>query len=334
MGLSSSFIPAHDVAPSEDVHFYRGMNSAVSSLDVSKPDFVQKVSAARVSKYPPFGIVSYAQNGEDVLLWRVLRDFRDGFYIDVGAEDPTRNSVTRAFYERGWHGINIEPVPAHCDELCHERSRDLTLQVAMGDRAGWSTLYEFPETGLSTLVEKVASRHRSKGFRFIERRVPMLTLASLWEDFVKGEVHFLKIDVEGYEAQVLAGMDLAIYRPWIILIEATEPLNCECASREWESKILGAQYEFVHFDGLNRWYLGEERSELKERFDAPPNIFDQFELAATVSVCDRLAAAERDLKQIRASASWQWTAPLRAVRDGVFRLVKRFQKNQPANLIT
>src|ERR1700735_2333234 len=183
MGLSPSLIPAHAAAPSDDVHFYRSMNSAVSSLKFGESDFVQE--ASRVSKYPASGIISYAQNREDVLLWRVLRDFPNGFYIDVGAEDPTRNSVTRAFYERGWRGINVEPVPAHCDELSNKRSRDLTLQVAMGDRVGWSTLYEFAETGLSTLVEEVASRHRSKGFHSIERRVPMLTLASLWEDFVK-----------------------------------------------------------------------------------------------------------------------------------------------------
>ena len=43
--------------------------------------------------------------------------------------------------------------------------------------------------------------------------------------------------------------------------------------------------------------------ELKGRFDAPPNVFDQFELAATVSICNRLARMERDLERIRASAS-------------------------------
>jgi hypothetical protein len=116
---------------------------------------------------------------------------------------------------------------------------------------------------------------------------------------------------------------------WIILVEATEPRSCEGAWHEWEGEILEAQYEFVHFDGLNRWYIAEERSELKERFDAPPLIFDQFELAATVSVRNRLAAAEceaaaaeRELERIRASASWRWTAPLRAVRDGFCRLAE------------
>jgi hypothetical protein len=54
--------------------------------------------------------VSYAQNFEDVMLWRALRSLESGFYIDVGANDPTIDSVTKAFYASRWHGINIEPM--------------------------------------------------------------------------------------------------------------------------------------------------------------------------------------------------------------------------------
>jgi len=326
MSSSHSTLPA-PAGSAEDPLFYRSTILTIGSGEVVERDSLQKVPAERGGKYPPSGIISYAQNREDILLWRALRDIPEGFYIDVGAEDPTQNSVTRSFYERGWHGINVEPMAAHFVKLCRERPRDLTLQIAIGDRLGSSTFYEFADTGLSTLVAQVASRHQSRGLRFVERRVPVVTLTNLWENYVQGEVHFLKIDVEGYEPEVLAGMDLARYRPWIILIEATEPLSCEGVWYEWERKILEAQYEFVHFDGLNRWYLAAERSELKERFDAPPNIFDQFELAATVSVCNRLAAAEHELEQIRESASWQWTAPFRVVRDGFCGLLKRFQKS-------
>ena len=56
--------------------------------------------------------VSYAQNYEDLMLWRALRHVEQGFYVDCGAYDPEEHSVTKAFYERGWSGINIEPVPS------------------------------------------------------------------------------------------------------------------------------------------------------------------------------------------------------------------------------
>ena len=297
-------------------------------------------SSASVDVYPSSGIISYAQNREDILLWRALFDIEEGFYVDVGAQDPTFDSVTRAFYDHGWRGINIEPVTGYFDKLCVERPKDLTLQVAVGDRTGWSTLYEFPDTGLSTLVEEVAFGHRARGFGDIQRRMQVVTLASVWKKFVKGEVHFLKIDVEGYEREVLSGMDLARFRPWIILIEATRPFTSINVGEVWERSLLTSRYRFVHFDGLNRWYIAEERSNLKGRFEAPPNIFDGFELAATISLRNDLAAAKRDLaatislrddlamakrdlEQIRASASWRWTAPLRAVRDCFCRPARR-----------
>jgi len=56
------------------------------------------------------------------------------------------------------------------------------------------------------------------------------------------------------------------------------------ACEDWEPILLGSRYEFVHFDGLNRWYLAEERSNLKTRFEVPPNIFDGFELSTVVSL--------------------------------------------------
>lgn len=56
--------------------------------------------------------ISYAQNYEDVMLHRALKGVEKGFYIDVGANDPVQYSVTKAFYERGWRGINIEPIDA------------------------------------------------------------------------------------------------------------------------------------------------------------------------------------------------------------------------------
>ena len=288
---------------------------SAATLLVEEETAVEQVSLG--VEYPATGIISYAQNREDILLWRALHDVENGFYLDVGAQDPTHHSVTRAFYDRGWRGVNIEPATGCFQKLCAARPRDLTLQVALGDREGWATLHEFPDTGLSTLVGDLAASHRALGFSSVERTVPILTLTRVWERFVKGEVHFLKIDVEGYERQVLSGADLKKIRPWIILVEATEPMTSEATWEEWEEILLRARYQPIHFDGLNRWYLAEERSHLKPRFEAPPNVFDQFQLAAMVSLQERAAKAEFTIKQMQSSASWRITAPLRKVRDAL-----------------
>ena len=52
---------------------------------------------------------SFSEYYEDLILYLMLYNIKEGFYIDIGAFDPTSVSVTKAFYLRGWNGINIEP---------------------------------------------------------------------------------------------------------------------------------------------------------------------------------------------------------------------------------
>jgi hypothetical protein len=42
-------------------------------------------------------LISYSQNNEDILLWRALKNVEKGFYIDVGANHPVDDSVTKLF---------------------------------------------------------------------------------------------------------------------------------------------------------------------------------------------------------------------------------------------
>src|SRR6202163_2212891 len=86
-------------------------------------------------------ITSYAQNFEDVMLARAFPG-SSGFYVDVGANDPDIDNVTRHFYERGWSGINIEPLSVNSEELRKKRPRDINLEMAVGEQEGTITFYE------------------------------------------------------------------------------------------------------------------------------------------------------------------------------------------------
>ena len=70
---------------------------------------------------------SYSQYYEDIILFFIFYNVENGFYIDVGANDPNIISVTKAFYLRGWNGINIEPLPHKYKLLLNERKRDINL---------------------------------------------------------------------------------------------------------------------------------------------------------------------------------------------------------------
>jgi hypothetical protein len=87
-------------------------------------------------------MVSYAQNFEDVILQRALRFVGTGCYLDVGASLPDKDSVSYAFYQRGWRGICVEPQP-YADEWKQLRPQDSFVNAAVGASPGEATLHVF-----------------------------------------------------------------------------------------------------------------------------------------------------------------------------------------------
>jgi FkbM family methyltransferase len=282
--------------------------------------------------------ISYAQNFEDVILWRALKDIKNGFYIDVGANDPTIDSVTKAFYDKGWSGVNIDPSLKAYDNLLRARPRDTNLNIAVGDINGELTFYDISISGWSTLDSAVAQKHRNDGVQVSHRAVSVRKLLDICKQYVDGDIHFLKIDVEGAEELVIGGMEFAIYRPWIIVVEATLPDSTVANFENWEPKILSGNYEYAYFDGLNRFYIAHEHIELKKHFSVPPNIFDNFVLHAQADLGTKLSNATHDLlvaqneafhtlhasktrenealaklDEIRNSRAWQITVGLRKI---------------------
>jgi len=224
--------------------------------------------------------ISYAQNFEDVILHRALKDIKNGVYIDVGANDPVADSVTKAFYDAGWRGINIEPVSEWFEKLEQDRPEDINLQVAAGSHQGSASFYEVLGTGLSTMDKSIAENHASThGFGIKEYDVPVVTLTSICEQYTPADIHFLKIDVEGFEQEVLQGLNLKLIRPWIIVAESTLPLTQNEKYMDWDGYLLMADYEFCYFDGLNRFYVAKEHQEIKKKLAVPPNIFDEFHMS-------------------------------------------------------
>jgi len=221
--------------------------------------------------------ISYAQNQEDVLLWRALKNVENGFYIDVGANDPEEDSVTKAFYDQGWNGINIEPLPEHHKKLFENRTRDINLAIAAGEKNGSLILSDVVSTrGWASLNEDVVANYKDKGIELTTHRVQVQTLANICDEYVTGDIHFLKVDVEGFETEVVRGMDFDKWRPWIVVIEAIFPNSEEVSYEGWESILIKHCYDFAYFDGLNRYYVAEEHNDLLSAFKVQPNVFDDY----------------------------------------------------------
>ncbi len=214
---------------------------------------------------------SYAQNGEDVILYGALKQIDGGFYIDIGAYHPIIDSVTKAFYDRGWHGINVEPNPDCFNLLKVDRVRDTNLNIAVGNFVGEVTFYNVVDTGLSTIRSEYAEHAALAGFEVQELNIPCSTLDVICSIYDVQTVHFLKIDAEGAERDILQGFSFDRVRPWVLVIEACEPGTMNNTYDEWEQLVITKEYEFVYCDGLNRFYIASERTELRGCFRPPFN---------------------------------------------------------------
>ncbi len=115
------------------------------------------------------------------------------------------------------------------------------------------------------MVESNAKGAAAFGAGYQTESRPVRRLASLLAEHAPARIDWLKVDVEGAEADVLAGNDWARFRPRVVLVEAIAPGTMEPTHEAWEPILTGAGYAFAFFDGLNRFYLSEDARDLAGR---------------------------------------------------------------------
>src|SRR6202022_3024577 len=102
--------------------------------------------------------------------------------------------------------------------------------------------FEIPDTGISTGDAAIATQHRERGFEVREITVPCVPLSAIFEACSGQEIHWLKIDVEGFERQVLSSWGSAGARPWIVIAESTLPLTQIESHESWEALLIDQGY--------------------------------------------------------------------------------------------
>jgi FkbM family methyltransferase len=208
-----------------------------------------KLAAALASRLDPTHQWSYAQEGEDRVLLRLLEGRAGGFYVDVGAHHPSRFSNTRLFYERGWHGINIEPSPTAIAAFAAARPRDLNLQLGVAEQAGELIYYVFNDPALNTFDAALKrEREAQTTYRVVgTRKVAVERLDAVLERHLPpGQaIDFLSVDVEGYDLQVLRSSDWARFRPGVVLVEALDLRLEQAAQHPIHAFMSGVRYELV-----------------------------------------------------------------------------------------
>ena len=215
--------------------------------------------------------LSYAQNLEDYHLNLVLGDVVDGVYVDVGGGHPVADNVSFYFYLKGWRGLVVEPQDMLAAAYAGVRPRDHVVSCLAGRDDGHIDFHIVDGLhGLSSAVKANADSAQQYGAGYRTEQREVKRLSKLIDEAKLGQIDFLKIDVEGAEPDVLAGLDLKRHRPKIILVEAVNPHVTEGDWAKWEPTLTNAGYKFAFFDNLNRFYVADEHAALAAKFPSMP----------------------------------------------------------------
>jgi FkbM family methyltransferase len=203
---------------------------------------------------------SFSQGAEDIIT-PYLMNVKKGVYVDVGCNEPVRFSNTFNFYLQGWTGINID---ANCEliEKCKRiRKKDISICAAVSNAEKEVVFHKSKTSAVSTIDEN-RLQEWEKLWTFDEadrQKVKTRTLTSILNDSLSPEtnIDLLSIDVEGHDFEVLQGLDLAQYRPEIIIIEI-HSLN-QITSTNIYKYLIENDYSLRGYAILNAYFSNNKK---------------------------------------------------------------------------
>lgn len=179
------------------------------------------------------GKLSYAQQGEDLALWQILHlalGIEQPTYMDIGAHHPVINNNTYYFYERGSHGVLVEPNPGLHDLLAQVRPNDVLVRAGIGAtaqaEADFYIIGGSKDGQLNTFSPEQAKAlvTRSNGVYSVERvlKIPLLNINDVMRQHWNGPPNLLSVDTEGFDLPILRSLDFKRFRPDVVCVETVE----------------------------------------------------------------------------------------------------------------
>ena len=170
----------------------------------------------------------FGQHGEDVIVQKLFdKSIKNGFYLDVGAHHPFRQSNTAYLWLKGWNGVNIDASKTSISAFNKIRKNDKNIWLAVVDintaiRQTNITLNFNPNVKYdlgATCDDNLAIERKTSA----KIKVPCDSLLNIINNYAPetdDEFHFMNIDIEGFDERCLIGIERWKSRPQVICIES------------------------------------------------------------------------------------------------------------------
>lgn len=208
----------------------------------------------------PDSRVYFSQGGEDVHILTLLDDKQNGFYIDIGCNDPIHYSNTFKMYTQGWTGILVDGNPTLIEKAKKVRKKDICLNALVSNEIGEKDFYLSGSSLISSLDPVHAASYTSEGGKTEKRRMVSTTIDQIIEEHVPPgkTIDLLSIDVEGHDFAVLQSISLNKYRPGLIVIEDLEQIKNNLDENLYVRYLKPFQYVLVSTDKQNLYFMPAE----------------------------------------------------------------------------
>jgi FkbM family methyltransferase len=214
---------------------------------VRRQRLIRMLGHARRRTFETLGSYRFSRTAAEGIDERLERHlaFDGGFFVEAGANDGVNFSNTYYLERaRGWTGVLVEGIPDLFRACVRHRPRSRVFNCALVGPEDEGDLVTMHYSNLHSIVsgalpfDHVEAGLASQGEQTYEVQVPGRTLSSILDEVNPVRFDLLVLDVEGYEAQVLRGLDLDRHAPSFALIEVLTD-----AARSDVEVALGGRYD-------------------------------------------------------------------------------------------
>ena len=163
---------------------------------------------------------SYSMESEDLEITNILKNIKNGFYVDAGCYHPLHINNTHLLYNKNWRGINIDLSEFSIDLFNFIRPEDININAAVSNVNEYITFYYQKKLSQLSTIKKDWAKQKMQGL-IKEKKIKSYKLSTIINnsEFNKRKIDFLDIDLEGADLDALKSLDFKIYRPKLICVE-------------------------------------------------------------------------------------------------------------------